>query len=114
MPNLRGSEWLIIILIVALLFGAKRMPDAARSLGRSLRIFKAETKGLAGGDSSEGAPASSATPAVTATTAAAPVAPPPVAPPAPVPAATESAGPALQPQVDAVPPALQQPPTSQA
>ncbi len=28
------------------LFGAKRLPDASRSLGRSLRIFKAETKGL--------------------------------------------------------------------
>lgn len=46
MSNLRGSEWLIILLLVALLFGAKRLPDAARSLGRSLRIFKAETKGL--------------------------------------------------------------------
>ena len=46
MPQLRGSEWLIIILLVVLLFGAKRMPDAARSMGRSLRIFKAETKGL--------------------------------------------------------------------
>jgi sec-independent protein translocase protein TatA len=47
MPNLRGSEWLIIILLIVLLFGAKRLPDAARSIGRSLRIFKAETKGLA-------------------------------------------------------------------
>jgi sec-independent protein translocase protein TatA len=28
------------------LFGAKRLPDASRSLGRSMRIFKAETKGL--------------------------------------------------------------------
>ncbi|AGL18567.1 sec-independent protein translocase [Actinoplanes sp. N902-109] len=33
-----------------LLFGAKRLPDAARSLGRSLRIIKAETKGLVDGD----------------------------------------------------------------
>ena len=32
--------------LVLLLFGAKRLPDAARGLGRSLRIFKAETKGL--------------------------------------------------------------------
>jgi sec-independent protein translocase protein TatA len=47
MPNLRGSEWLILILLVVLLFGARRLPDAARGLGRSLRIFKAETKGLA-------------------------------------------------------------------
>ncbi len=53
MPNLRGSEWLILILLVVLLFGARRLPDAARGLGRSLRIFKAETKGLA---DSEGDP----------------------------------------------------------
>jgi sec-independent protein translocase protein TatA len=32
------------------LFGAKRLPDAARSLGRSLRIIKAETKGLVDDD----------------------------------------------------------------
>jgi sec-independent protein translocase protein TatA len=47
MPNLRWQELLIIVLIVVLLFGAKRLPDAARGIGRSLRIFKAETKGLA-------------------------------------------------------------------
>src|SRR2546423_15665408 len=40
--------WHIIVLVVVLilLFGAKRLPDAARSLGRSLRIIKAETQGL--------------------------------------------------------------------
>jgi sec-independent protein translocase protein TatA len=40
--------WHIIVLVVVLilLFGAKRLPDAARSLGRSLRIIKAETAGL--------------------------------------------------------------------
>ena len=114
MPGLKGSEWLIIILIFAVLFGAKRMPDAARSLGRSLRIFKAETKGLTGGDTSESAQVPTPSPAVTTTPSVAPVSAPPVAPAAPVPATTESAGPALQPQVDAVPPALQQPPTSQA
>lgn len=44
--NLRGSEWLILVLLIVLLFGARRLPDAARGIGRSLRIFKAETKGL--------------------------------------------------------------------
>lgn len=44
--QLRGWEWLILVAIVLLLFGAKRLPDTARGLGRSLRIFKAETKGL--------------------------------------------------------------------
>lgn len=46
LSQLRGWEWLIIVALVLLLFGAKRMPDAARGLGRSLRIFKAETKGM--------------------------------------------------------------------
>lgn len=46
----QGFEWLIIAAIVLLLFGAKRMPDAARGLGRSLRIFKAETKNLTDSD----------------------------------------------------------------
>ena len=42
------KPWHIIVLVVVLilLFGAKRLPDAARSLGRSLRIVKAETRGL--------------------------------------------------------------------
>lgn len=42
------KPWHIIVLVAVLilLFGAKRLPGAARSLGRSLRIMKAETKGL--------------------------------------------------------------------
>jgi len=35
-----------LILVVVILFGAKRLPDSARSLGRSLRIFKSEVKEL--------------------------------------------------------------------
>ncbi len=42
MPNLGPSELIIIALVVILLFGWKRLPDAARSLGRSARVFKAE------------------------------------------------------------------------
>ena len=44
----RPSTLILLLIVVILLFGAKRLPDAARGLGRSLRIFKAETKGLAG------------------------------------------------------------------
>ena len=44
MPNLGPTEIILIVLVVLLLFGAKRMPDAARGLGRSLRIFKSEVK----------------------------------------------------------------------
>lgn len=42
----RGMEILIIALVVLVLFGSRRLPDAARSLGKSLRILKAETHAL--------------------------------------------------------------------
>jgi sec-independent protein translocase protein TatA len=42
MGALSPTHWLIILLVVVILFGAKRLPDAARSLGRSARILKAE------------------------------------------------------------------------
>lgn len=69
------QPWHIIVLVVVLvlLFGAKRLPDASRSIGRSLRIFKAETKGLRGDDHDE--PSADANPAAA------------IAPPAPVAAA---------------------------
>ena len=53
-------------MLILLLFGAKRLPDLSRSVGRSLRIFKAETEGLRGNapTGTTGAPA--ALPAVTA------------------------------------------------
>ena len=46
MGELSPWHWAIVIGIAMVLFGAKRLPDAARSLGRSARILKAETKGL--------------------------------------------------------------------
>src|SRR3954449_11643468 len=39
-------EIILIILVIVLLFGAKKLPELARGSGRALRIFKAETKGL--------------------------------------------------------------------
>jgi sec-independent protein translocase protein TatA len=66
----QGAEWLVILVLILLLFGAKRLPDAARGLGRSLRILKAETQGLHDDDAPvTGADAPSALPA--AATAAA-------------------------------------------
>lgn len=41
---------IVVVVVLVLLFGAKRLPDAARSLGRSMRILKAETRGLAEDD----------------------------------------------------------------
>jgi sec-independent protein translocase protein TatA len=42
------SPWHLLILaaVFVVLFGSRKLPDAARSLGRSMRIFKAETKAL--------------------------------------------------------------------
>ena len=39
-----GWHLIILILLIVLLFGAKRLPDAARGLGKSMRIFKSEVK----------------------------------------------------------------------
>jgi sec-independent protein translocase protein TatA len=39
-----GSHLVILILVIAVLFGWKRLPDAARGLGRSMRIFKSEVE----------------------------------------------------------------------
>ena len=38
-----GSEWMVILLVVLLLFGAKRLPELARGLGKSIREFKKAT-----------------------------------------------------------------------
>jgi sec-independent protein translocase protein TatA len=46
MGALKPWHIIIFVVVLVLLFGAKRLPDAARSLGRSLRIIKAETQGL--------------------------------------------------------------------
>lgn len=73
-------HWVVLAILVIALFGYKRLPDAARSLGRSLRIFKTEMKGLTQDDA--------AREAGTAPPAATPAAPPAVPPatPADVPA----------------------------
>ncbi len=42
MGELSPWHWLIVALVIVVLFGSKRLPDAARSIGRSMRIFKAE------------------------------------------------------------------------
>ena len=46
MLGLGTTELIIVAVVIMVLFGAKRLPDSARALGRSMRILKAETKGL--------------------------------------------------------------------
>ncbi len=43
-------HWVILAVIVIALFGYKKLPDASRSLGKSLRIFKTEIKGMSDDD----------------------------------------------------------------
>jgi sec-independent protein translocase protein TatA len=96
MPNLGGWEFVILIGVLVLLFGAKRLPDMARSIGQSARVFKGEMKGMKGDDTPAGNAAaappagSTATPAPAAELPAAapvtPVTPAPAAPVTPVPA----------------------------
>lgn len=45
MQGLTGWHLLILIVVMVLLFGAKRLPDMARAVGQSARIFKGEIKG---------------------------------------------------------------------
>jgi sec-independent protein translocase protein TatA len=46
MLGLGPPELIIIAIVILALFGYKKLPDAARAVGRSARILKAETKGL--------------------------------------------------------------------
>jgi sec-independent protein translocase protein TatA len=48
--GLGPQELILIVLVIVLLFGAKKLPELARGSGRALRIFKAETKGLVDDD----------------------------------------------------------------
>lgn len=62
MPSLGGWEFVILIGLLVLLFGAKRLPDMARSIGQSARVFKGEMKGLKD-DGGKDAPAAPKDPA---------------------------------------------------
>ena len=55
MAGLGAPELILIILAILLLFGYKKLPDASRSLGRSLRIFKGEMKGMKDDDAGSAA-----------------------------------------------------------
>ena len=39
-----GSEWLVILLVVVILFGGKKIPELAKGLGKGIRNFKDEMK----------------------------------------------------------------------
>ncbi|MFJ8047218.1 Sec-independent protein translocase subunit TatA [Streptomyces luteogriseus] len=57
---------LIVAIVVIVLFGSKKLPDTARSLGRSMRILKSEAKALKEEGGSGAAPGEQARPATSA------------------------------------------------
>jgi sec-independent protein translocase protein TatA len=59
---IRGQEWLIVLLIVLLIFGARKLPDLARSLGASAKEFR---KGIEDGSKSESGASTSDAPETT-------------------------------------------------
>jgi sec-independent protein translocase protein TatA len=101
MGELSPTHWLIVILVAVVLFGARRLPDAARSLGRSARILKSEISGIhddakpgESGDKADGSAPAGSAPAAAAPADAQGEPAAPAAPqiaPVPQPAALEGA-----------------------
>ncbi len=50
MGSLSVWHWVVVAVVVVILFGSKKLPEAARGLGRSLRIFKSEVKEMQNDD----------------------------------------------------------------
>ncbi|WP_406433891.1 Sec-independent protein translocase subunit TatA [Streptomyces sp. NBC_00631] len=71
--RLGAPEIILILVVVILLFGAKKLPDMARSLGKSARILKSEAKAMKeDGNTTSQAPASSEQPQAQRTIQASP------------------------------------------
>lgn len=77
MGAMKPMHWVVLLVIVLLLFGAKRLPDLAKSVGQSLKIFKKEIKDLQEDDDT---PATKVAPVVTPEAVAHPA---PITPSAP-------------------------------
>lgn len=64
MGMLKPWHVIVLVAVVLLIFGAQRLPDLARSVGQSLKIFKSEVKDLTSDDAPAPATASAGTPVV--------------------------------------------------
>jgi sec-independent protein translocase protein TatA len=57
MPNIGPMELIIVLIVAVVILGPKRLPGAARSMGRGLREFKDSVAGITGRDEDERKPA---------------------------------------------------------
>jgi sec-independent protein translocase protein TatA len=57
MPNIGPMELIIVLVVAVVILGPKRLPGAARSMGRGLREFKDSVAGITGRDDDERKPA---------------------------------------------------------
>jgi sec-independent protein translocase protein TatA len=53
MGSLSPVHWAIVVVVVLLLFGSRKLPDMARGVGQSMRILKAETRGMQDDDTTQ-------------------------------------------------------------
>jgi sec-independent protein translocase protein TatA len=86
-----GPHLILLVLVIVILFGWKRLPDAARGLGRSMRIFKSEVEEMKKDGKAPPSAASSDT--VTGETVRPTPTPTPTPEPTPEPPASQAAGP---------------------
>jgi sec-independent protein translocase protein TatA len=92
------SHWVVIALVVLVLFGYKKLPEMSRSVGRSLRIFKTEIKGMDADDAARNSAETSTAskPGVADEAAAQPPLTPPVTPSAVAPVTPVALPPAAE------------------
>jgi sec-independent protein translocase protein TatA len=112
MLGLGAPELIIIAIVILALFGYKKLPEAARAIGRSARILKAETKGLHDDPAPRDLESKAEARYVRETPP--PAAPPPAAAsPTPAPSPSPAASPAPSPSATPARPAAPVPPQSE-
>lgn len=61
--GIQGWQWLLILAVILLLFGAAKLPALAKSMGQSARVFKGEMKAMKEDDAQTTADSTVAPPA---------------------------------------------------
>ena len=102
--NISAWHVVIVLLVVVLLFGAKRLPDLAKSVGQSMKIFKHEVKDLRDDDAPETTTTTTTATFPDAPTSVTPVGAPPAVPPTVEPRYVTPVRPVTEPSEGIAPP----------